>query len=80
MNVIKRWHKPTPTKYKKWGKLSLDISKALTGGLATAAIAGLPALFLSIIGGILFITGTISGWCFAQVEEVQGDKDKTEEP
>lgn len=69
MNLIKRWKSPTPKKYKKWGKLMKNISYSLGLGMAGAAAFTLPTIFITVAGVITFITGTISAFCYAQIED-----------
>lgn len=69
MNLFKRWLTPTPKKYQKWGKLTKNISYALGLGLAGAALVTLPTTLLTVIGIVIFITASISGFCYAQIEE-----------
>lgn len=69
MNIIKRFKAPTPHKYKVWGQFTKNISYALGVGLAGAAAASLPSIVLTITGVVIFITGSISAFCFAQVEK-----------
>lgn len=71
MNLIKRWKQPTPKKYKKWGKMTKNISYALGLGMASAAAFTMPPLLITIAGTITFITGSISAYCYAQIEEEQ---------
>ena len=69
MNIFKRFKAPTPTKYKKIGNITKNISYALGVGLAAVATIQLPTIIMYVIGIILFITSTISAYCFAQVEK-----------
>lgn len=71
MNLIKRWKQPTPNKYKKWGKLTKNISYALGLGMISAAAFTLPPMLITVAGTIVFITGSISAYCYAQIEDNQ---------
>ena len=74
MNLIKRLKAPTPKKYLVWGKITKNISLSLGAGLAAAAVVSLPAMFLTVMGIVVFTTSAISTYCYAQIEEDKGEK------
>lgn len=78
MNLIKRFKAPTPKKYKKCGAITKNMSYALAAGTAALASTPMPTLFTYIVGGLTFVTATISAFCYAQVEVEDDKKEKND--
>lgn len=76
MNILKRWKATTPKRYKKWGKIMKNISYSLGVGMAGVATLQLPMIIITIIGVIIIITGSISAFCYAQIEDSGDTKSK----
>ena len=72
MNLIQRIKAPTPTVYKNWGKVMKNISISLGAGIAAAAALSLPTIIITVTGIIVFLTSSISTYCYAQVETNNG--------
>ena len=75
MNLIQKIKAPTPKKYKKWGKTFKWLSGALVAGILAVNTAGLVLIpnFNTYIATAIFITSTLSTYCYAQVDEKKGE-------
>ena len=71
MNLIQRIKAPTPKKYLFWGKITRNISASLGAGALAAASLSLPTMLVTVVGIVVFITSSISTYCYAQVEEIK---------